>query len=132
MKAIWHEIQFFYYRLRETNWRAFFLTNGPGELINKRFTGFREHCNDFDASGEWIAQITGKNREHRGLALYYASVTVRLKELLLHPSEMDWQSQYLQKKSAEAERHLESFARADCRCRLGFHWKCAVHHNWVG
>lgn len=131
MKSIWHNIQYLYYRLRETNWRAFFATNGPGELIDKRFHGFREYYDDDKASCQWSAQITGKNREHLGWAMFYASATVQGSELARVQGE--WKrSQYLRNKAAEAEALLESLARADCRCRIGFHWKCAVHHKWVG
>lgn len=128
---IWHWIVWLLYRVQETNWRAFFATNGPGELIDKRFRSFKEHHDEYKASCQWTAQITGKNREHRGPAIFYASATVEGRELAI--ADGDWKrSQYLRNKVAESESRLESFARADCRCRLGFHWKCAVHHNWVG
>lgn len=125
------KIRWFYYRLRETNWKAFFLKNGPGEIIDKRFTGFRDSPYDYVVHGQWIARITGKNREHKGPSMFYTNVTVDGEQMAL--ARGDWKrSQYLRNKCAEAERHLDSFADANCRCRLGFHWKCGIHRKWVG
>lgn len=116
------------YRLSVTNWMAFFAVNGPGEILDKRFNGFRESPNDFIVIGQWTARITGKLRGKEGWGVYYSSVAVDDIEWIRNGEII----RSVQEKKDNGEQFLDSFAKPECRCRVGFHWRCAVHGKWEG
>lgn len=116
------------YKLWATNWLAFFSVNGDGEILNKKFRGFKEMPNSLDMSAQWTAMITGKLRGPEGYGFYFAAVNIDGLEW----SRYGHQQRFIEEKVANGEKMLASFARPECRCRVGFHWKCAVHKNWEG
>lgn len=121
-------IQRLAYKLWVTNYRAFFAVNGVGEILDKKFRGFKENQNSFDVCAQWTAMITGKLRGPDGYGFYYAAVTIDGLEWARYGNK----ERFVEEKKANGERMLESFAKPECRCRVGFHWKCAVHNKWEG
>lgn len=105
-----------------TNWRNFLRKNGPGEIIWKQWTGWKEQYDSLDLVGNWSGLIKGGVRGPEGIGMFYQAATLsRL---------VSSDKRFREDKMHEVEARLDSYASADCRCRLGWHWKCKVHQNW--
>lgn len=105
-------------RFRSTDWKNFFRKNGPGEIKSERYRGWNEQLDSllkvFSVSGK----ITGGPRGEG----FYAVL-----------SEDTTDDPEIQKAlMAGAIDKFRSYALPDCRCRVGFHWKCKIHKTWRG
>ena len=116
LRSVW-------YRIRETQWRRFFAVNGPREWKHIRFTGFRHLHDDIAQMGQWIGMTnTGDH--------YYMSVKVSDHDLSI-PFGPESHIGYIAAKVEHARAMLDRFLLPECRCRVGFHWKCSIHRKWV-
>ena len=114
-----------WYRMRVTRWKRFFAVNGPREWIAPpHFIGFRELQNERAYQAQWTAQ------DNRG-EFYYTAVYVNESSFApVFGSESH--AGFLKAKQDNARESLETYLDPHCRCRVGFHWKCAIHKKWVG
>lgn len=107
--------------LRHTNFIAFFSKNGHGVIEGKKFRGWREMPNEVNAkTAFWTARVVGGPRGDGFFATWcYSDGTERGPQELIDKVEL-------------ASRMLDLYAGPNCRCRLGFHWKCSLHNSWRG
>lgn len=117
----------FWKACRETAWLHYFRGNGPGDVFNKEFRGFRKLHNDRSWLGQWTIGIRGGLREPMG-NFYYKNVMVRHDDAPdgnlgvehLWPEFVKW-------RVSAAEEHIDLYARSECTCRIGFHCRCPFH-----
>ena len=104
---------------RRTDWKHFFDKNGVGEIVWLKERGWLEHPNCFSTS---VFYVSGKIKGgFRGEGFF----TVRSVDYEDNQDARNFLSE-------EAVSRLKSYALPDCRCRMGLHWKCGIHHNWIG
>jgi hypothetical protein len=65
------------------------------------------------------------------LDFYYAAATVEQRQLNAYTVEESRQ-RMLTAKMQQARDFLETFLSPECRCRVGYHWKCRRHGKWCG
>ncbi len=107
-----------WYLFQATDWRCFFWKNGQGAILEKNFRGWREQQNSLSKVGIWAGRIIGGPRGAGFFATWTTSDD---------PEETE---ESLQLKAEEASKRFDSFALPQCRCRMGMHWLCSVHHTW--
>ena len=104
--------------LRHTDWNHFFDKNGPGEIEWRRASGWQEQPNDLSCAFFVHGRISGGAR---GMSTYAAWQADDTGDPVVRGIAEE-----------EANKYFESFAHPDCRCRVGFHWKCGIHKSWKG
>ncbi len=101
-----------------TDWKHFFDKNGAGEIVWEKYRGWNEQQNSLAKVFSVFGKIKGGPR---GEGFYAAWSTD------------DTDNHEIQKSSMkEAIERFRSYALPDCRCRMGWHWKCGIHKNWKG
>jgi hypothetical protein len=109
---------------KQTDWRHYFKGNGPGEVVWKHFTGFRELQNQLAYNAQWRTTLVGGIRPPQGND-YYRSITESELDMCV---EKNW-SERVKIKIAEAEVAIDLYAKPDCTCRIGYHRRCPHHFN---
>jgi len=111
----------FWQTLRHTDILHYFHKNGHGVIEGKKFRGWRELPNEVNAKvATWTARIVGGPRGDGFFATWcYSDGTERGPQEFMDKVEL-------------ASRMLDLYADPNCRCRLGFHWKCSLHDSWRG
>jgi hypothetical protein len=107
---------------KRTDWKNYFRGNGPGEVVYKHFTGFRELQNQLAYNAQWITTVKGGLRLPEGNC-YYRSITEYDLDVCV---QKKW-PELVKIKMAEAERAIDLYAEPDCTCRIGFHRRCPHH-----
>lgn len=109
--------------MRATQWRRYFKTNGVRVWQELRFTGFRETPDIPKVYAQWIGTTnTGE--------FYFTSVTI-------DTGYGDWKmygkegrNNWMLARKRDGKLSIDTFLYPECRCRVGFHWKCSLHHTW--
>lgn len=112
----------FWRTLKQTDWKHYFQGNGPGEIVWKHFTGFRELQNQIAYNAQWHITVKGGIRPSMGNS-YYRSITEYEIDACV---EKNW-SGIVKARIAEAERAIDLYVKPDCTCRIGFHRRCPHH-----
>lgn len=121
MSDFLHRVMCFFWKLRITKWRLYFKPNGPREWTNAHFTGFRELHDSLDLAAQWV--VMTNTGDH-----YYTACT--LSEPIFRFMSKETKANYAKAKQDEAERRIYTYLKPECRCRVGFHWKCGIHYTW--
>ena len=112
-----------YYRLHNTQWRRIFKNNGPRTWVDIRFTGFKEAQSSLSIHAQWVGMTnTGDH--------YYTATKIDLDGEWRFASN-EYQENWKRAKMNMAKDAIERFLDPKCRCRIGYHWKCELHHTWV-
>ena len=111
-------LPFFWHTLCYTDWKHFFEKNGVGEIVWRKASGWREQPDDLTCAFIVSGKIAGGPR---GEGFYAAWVGDDTSDPVIRGVAEE-----------EANTRFESFALLDCRCRVGYHWKCRIHKNWRG
>ena len=121
--VIFGRIRRFYWQLRATKWKLYFKPNGPREWVDIRFTGFRETQSSLMMIAKWVGMTnTGDH--------YYACTTIDCGGEWRFTSK-ESRANWMTAKQGEAETRIQTYIDPQCRCRVGFHWKCGIHYTWV-
>jgi hypothetical protein len=106
------------YCLKRTDWRNYFRKNGLGEIPREMSRGWLEQPDGLISTYVVHGKIRGGPRGEGYYTAYVVDDTGDLKtrEMLVNQSV----------------EYFRSFALPDCRCRIGFHWKCGIHKTWRG
>jgi hypothetical protein len=123
------DLSHFWKVCKETSWLHYFRGNGPGEVFDKEFSGFRKLHDERSWLGQWTIGIKGGLREPMG-NFYYRNVKVSYTDVpegslavdLAWPDFVKW-------RVSQAEMDLDFYAQAGCTCRIGFHCRCPFHHK---
>ena len=116
-----NRIQRFWAVCRQTDWKHYFKSNGPGEVTWEHFTGFRELQNSMDSCAQWCIQVKGGIRPECGNT-YYVNITA----YGMNPNEAA-ASKEIQTKVLQTRERIMLYADPDCSCRVGFHSRCRRH-----
>jgi hypothetical protein len=114
----------FWKTAKQTDWWHYFQGNGPGEVLWKHFTGFRELQNQLDCVAQWCLMVKGGIRNSSG-NYYYRNMVAHG---ILNASEA-YKSGIVASQVAHEERILDLYANPECSCRIGYHHKCPHHHT---
>jgi hypothetical protein len=106
---------------KQTDWKNYFKTNGPGEVTWKKFTGWKEMPNDWACAAQWIIAVRGGFRGGGSYGdTFYRNITA--KRMAAPEATIRMKS-----KVADAEKVIDLYADPECSCRLGFHRRCKHH-----
>lgn len=109
---------------RATNWKLFFNKNGVRTWKWTKDTAWRESPNEM----KLVICVYGVDSVGNHFCAYGWADPLAV--LISRGPEA--KARYLEDKKKLCIAHLELFLRPDCRCRVGYHWKCGVHRTWVG
>lgn len=107
-----------------TDWLAFFKKNG------KRCWKWTKERGWFEDSNSVMLKYYAYGEDSKGRT-YVAYAHASPKECLISRGPHA-EKKYLEEKRLDALAHLETFLHRDCRCRVGYHWKCKIHGTWKG
>lgn len=107
-------MRYYFRQMRGTDWRRFFQKNGPRQFDEVKFTGWRQSQNELMLHAQIIGHISS-TRDH-----YYIAAS----------APWDRPKEVLDDRELDMRASLDGYLHPDCRCRLGFHWKCSVHYRW--
>lgn len=125
----WYKVSHLWSGLMVTDWLHVFAVNGSGLLLEEEFSGWKQSASGDTSHCLWHGQIRGGRRRP---GFYYAAAMVSDQKVAAIARGIDQRRvNFLKEKSEKARAYLESFANPLCRCRLGFHWKCAIHGTWM-
>ena len=107
-----------FYVLRKIDWRNFFRKNGPGEILSEMSRGWLKQPDSLTSAYIISGKIRGGPRGDGFYAAFVGDDTgdPKKQEELIN----------------QAVNYFRSFALPDCRCRIGYHWKCGIHKTWRG
>lgn len=66
-----------------------------------------------------------------GDEMFCAQTGVDESSVLMMRGEIE-RERFMRLKIKSCEYHLNSFLDPECRCKVGWHWKCELHHVWNG
>jgi hypothetical protein len=113
----------FYYTLRATQYRKYFKTNGWRSWQSIHFTGFREAQSSLSVHAQWVGMTnTGDH--------YYTATKIDCSGEWKFASKQHREN-WMRDKENMAKHAIDLFLDPRCRCRLGYHWECELHHTWV-
>jgi hypothetical protein len=116
----------YYWRhLQDSNWRSFFKKNGVRVWSYLRFSGFKESQSDLTLWGQWHGRTNTGD-------LYSVMTSIDTESNIWEAHGESGRNNFALSKQQIAKDRIDTFLNPECRCRLGFHWKCGIHHRWLG
>jgi hypothetical protein len=115
----------FWNTCKQTDWKHYFQGNGPGDVVWKHFTGFRELQNELYSVAQWCIRVKGGIRTPDG-NYYYRNITA----FGIMNADEATKSVIVKAKVDAQERILDLYAAPECTCRIGYHRRCP-HHSTV-
>ena len=114
-------------RLLHTEWRNYFSSNGERTWKYIDFMGPAEAPgNSRVIVGFWRGVDSAGRMYSMGVALDQDSQLLSRRD----PSEAARNLWEIKKKSSREL--IERFLLPECRCRVGYHWRCPIHWTWNG